>query len=187
MPGTGSLHLLPVAQQACQSTAQPLCPSAAPSRSSSACSPPSQLPGPSWIWVLWLSTASEFIDACVCVAYICTYIYFVYVLIFILHTCGYTCVCVCGDIYPGKGSGNPLQYSYLENSMDRGAWWTTTHGVTKSQKLHRYWTWIYIERILYTCKMYSTSLIVLRERSCPDYLFHKLLTVIMTGGIYNIF
>ena len=47
-------------------------------------------------------------------------------------------VCVCGDIYPGKGSGNPLQYSYLENSMDRGAWWTTTHGVTKSQKLHRY-------------------------------------------------
>ena len=29
--------------------------------------------------------------------------------------------------------GNPLQYSYLENSMDRGAWWTTVHGVTKNQ------------------------------------------------------
>ena len=31
--------------------------------------------------------------------------------------------------------GNPLQYSCLENSMDRGAWWATIHGVTKSQTL----------------------------------------------------
>ena len=34
---------------------------------------------------------------------------------------------------PGEGNGNPLQYSCLENSMDRGAWWATVHGVTKSQ------------------------------------------------------
>ena len=34
---------------------------------------------------------------------------------------------------PGVGNGNPPQYSCLENSMDRGAWWTTAHGVTKSQ------------------------------------------------------
>ena len=27
--------------------------------------------------------------------------------------------------YPGEGNGNPLQYSYLENPMDGGAWWTT--------------------------------------------------------------
>ena len=33
---------------------------------------------------------------------------------------------------PGEGSGNPLQYSFLENPMDRGAWWATIHGVTKS-------------------------------------------------------
>ena len=33
---------------------------------------------------------------------------------------------------PGAGSGNPLQYSCLENSMDRGAWWATVHGVTKN-------------------------------------------------------
>ena len=33
---------------------------------------------------------------------------------------------------PGGGNGNPLQYSCLENSMDRGAWWVTVHGVTKS-------------------------------------------------------
>ena len=34
---------------------------------------------------------------------------------------------------PGKGNGYPLQYSWLENSMDRGAWWATVRGVTKSQ------------------------------------------------------
>ena len=34
---------------------------------------------------------------------------------------------------PGGGSGNPLQYSCLENSMDKGAWWATVHGVTKSR------------------------------------------------------
>ena len=33
---------------------------------------------------------------------------------------------------PGGGNGNPLQYSCLENPMDRGAWQTTVHGVTKS-------------------------------------------------------
>ena len=35
--------------------------------------------------------------------------------------------------YPGEGHGNPLQYSCLENSMDRGAWWVTVHRVAKSQ------------------------------------------------------
>ena len=33
----------------------------------------------------------------------------------------------------GEGNGNRLQYSCLENSMDRGAWQATVHGVTKSQ------------------------------------------------------
>ena len=32
---------------------------------------------------------------------------------------------------PGEGNGNPLQYSCLENSMDRGAWWATVHQVAK--------------------------------------------------------
>ena len=34
---------------------------------------------------------------------------------------------------PGEENGNPLQYSYLENPMDKGAWGTTIHGVTKSE------------------------------------------------------
>ena len=33
----------------------------------------------------------------------------------------------------GVGNGNPFQYSCLENSMDRGAWWAIIHGVAKSQ------------------------------------------------------
>ena len=32
----------------------------------------------------------------------------------------------------GDENGNPLQYSCLENPMDRGAWWVAVHGVTKS-------------------------------------------------------
>ena len=34
---------------------------------------------------------------------------------------------------PGEGNGNPLQYSCLENPMDRGAWQATVHGVAESQ------------------------------------------------------
>ena len=37
---------------------------------------------------------------------------------------------------PGERNGNPLQYSCLENSMDRGVWLATVHGVAKS------WTWL---------------------------------------------
>ena len=49
---------------------------------------------------------------------------------------------------PGEGNGNPLQDSCLENSMDRGAWWATVHGVTESdtteqlsiaQHIHSIW------------------------------------------------
>ena len=49
--------------------------------------------------------------------------------------------CSAGDLgsipglgrYPGDRNGNPLQYSCLENSMDRGAWQATVHGVAKSR------------------------------------------------------
>ena len=34
---------------------------------------------------------------------------------------------------PGEGNGNPLQYSCLENSKDRGAWRVTVHGIVQSQ------------------------------------------------------
>ena len=45
---------------------------------------------------------------------------------------------------PGEGYGNPRQYSRMENSMDRGAWRATAHGVTKS------WTWLSIAYRVHT-------------------------------------
>ena len=36
---------------------------------------------------------------------------------------------------PGEGNGNPLQYSCLENPVDRGAWWAPVHGVTESDTM----------------------------------------------------
>ena len=53
---------------------------------------------------------------------------------------------ICGsERFPGGGIGNPLQYSCLENPMDRGAWQATVHGVAKSQtQLKRLSTHIHI-------------------------------------------
>ena len=33
---------------------------------------------------------------------------------------------------PGEGNGNPLQYSCLGNSMERGTWWSTVHSIAKT-------------------------------------------------------
>ena len=55
---------------------------------------------------------------------------------------GKECTCHAGDLdsipgsgrFPGEGNdGYPLQYSWLENPMDRGAWWATVQGILKSQ------------------------------------------------------
>ena len=53
---------------------------------------------------------------------------------------GKTSACNAGDLssipglgrFPGGGKGNPLQHSCLENSMDKGAWQATVHGVAYS-------------------------------------------------------
>ena len=42
---------------------------------------------------------------------------------------------------PQKGNGNSLKYSFLENSMDRGTWWVTVHGVARSPKQLSNWAW----------------------------------------------
>ena len=87
---------------------------------------------------------------------ICTYIYgYIYINMFYVHICiykhmyihrkfprtsvGKESVCNTGDPdsipgwerSPREGNGNPLQYSCLENPMDRGAWWATVHVVAR--------------------------------------------------------
>ena len=49
-----------------------------------------------------------------------------------LNSAGDTGLIPGSGISPAGGKGNPLQYSCLESPMDRGAWWATVHGVTKS-------------------------------------------------------
>ena len=44
----------------------------------------------------------------------------------------------------GEGNGNPLQYSCLEDPTDRGAWWATVHGVTKSWTRLSHFTFTFI-------------------------------------------
>ena len=54
---------------------------------------------------------------------------------------------------PGEGNGNPLQYSSLENPMDRGTWRATVHGVSKSRTRQRDWItttfWIKVIRFFF--------------------------------------
>ena len=78
-----------------------------------------------------------FIYVCVCV----------YIYIFCGGSDGKKSGCNAGDLdsipgsgrSPGEGSGNPLQYSCLDNPMNRGAWQATVHGVAKSQSR----TWLH--------------------------------------------
>ena len=54
---------------------------------------------------------------------------------------------------PGEGNGNPLQYSYLENFMDRGAWRATVHGIAKESDMtqHIQGTSKYAESLVVSC------------------------------------
>ena len=64
-------------------------------------------------------------------------------MVFLGGSAGKESTCHAGDpdLIPGSGrsfgeeNGNPLQYSCLENPMDRGAWWATVPGVTKEANM----------------------------------------------------
>ena len=63
--------------------------------------------------------------------------------------------------FPGEGNGNPLQYSCLENTMDRGAWCAILHRVTKSHTYmteHRYtYTEFLIKASIFSSKRAVTT------------------------------
>jgi len=70
---------------------------------------------------------------------------------------------------PGVGNGNPLQYSCLENTMDRRVWWAIVHGVAKSQtqvtnwahthKIKLLWGLLYTKYLRKTCHWKNFSLL----------------------------
>ena len=58
---------------------------------------------------------------------------------------------------PGLGKGNPVQYSCLENSMDRGAWWATVHGVRKRHDRTLILYLIYLTAPALSCGMWDLT------------------------------
>ena len=58
---------------------------------------------------------------------------------------------------PGNGNGYPCQYSCLENSMDRGTWWATAHGVAELDTTERLSSTYYKNRIFCTLATLSES------------------------------
>ena len=74
---------------------------------------------------------------------------------------------------PGEGNGNPLQYSCLENPMDRGAWWATIHGATNSwtqlSDFHSLSSWKIMGHIFpshYILWILTTGLRVIESMGC---------------------
>ena len=66
---------------------------------------------------------------------------------------------------PGEENGYPLQYSCLENFMDRGAWWAIVHGVTESHMTE----WL---SLIYLTYMFIEILFILTKIGNNSYLFH---------------
>ena len=62
-------------------------------------------------------------------------------------------------LLPGEGSGNPLKYSCLENSMDRGTWWASVHGVAKSRH----------DQVQHSCTLFQLSLSFITHLNVPVF------------------
>ena len=70
---------------------------------------------------------------------------------------------------PGGRHSNPLQYSCLENPMDRGAWQATVHGITQSWTRLKQFSTHTLERYIYTG--YTLECIYLHTLECNGILF----------------
>ena len=80
---------------------------------------------------------------------------------------------------PGEGNGNPLQYSCLENTMDRGAWQATVHEVTKSLTRLSNFTFLSFLKLFYN----GLVLFIIAELN-KNYLI-VLLTVQLSSNSVN--
>ena len=77
----------------------------------------------------------------------------------------------------GEGNGYPLQYSCLENSMDRGAWRATVHGVTKvghSLATFTFSTLVKTHILFFTCSFCETISRLHRSEVCAAFLTTQL-------------
>ena len=82
---------------------------------------------------------------------------------------------------PGEGNGNPLQYSCLENSMDRGAWWATVHGVAKDQtQLSRCWM---IEKPSHQFLFFSIFHLFIHWFGCPCLHYSTRTSLVAVPGL----
>ena len=77
---------------------------------------------------------------------------------------------------PGGGHGNPLQYSCLENPMDRGAWRATVHGVAKSLTRLKWLSTDILYAVVCTCQFQSPNLSLPSPNCPPDN--HKFISYI---------
>ena len=105
---------------------------------------------------LFIPVNIVFFKICVSASNVATlgfsFVGFFFFIFFLLFVCYLLNLCNAGDpgSLPGsgkslgEGNGNPFQHFYLENSIDRGTWWSTVHRVTKSQtwlSMYKY-TWL---------------------------------------------
>ena len=76
---------------------------------------------------------------------------------------------------PGEGNSSPLQYSCLENLMDRGAWWATVHWVTESDMTERLHSLCLLDTNIYVHYMITTHLKFLNLKLIDQIFIQKLI------------
>ena len=83
---------------------------------------------------------------------------------------------------PGEGNGNPLQYSCLENPMDRVAWWATVHGVAKSRTRQSDFTFFYSFSMFLVLQLCMLSSEDWKERTiAPGFIERKGFKLLLQG------
>ena len=88
----------------------------------------------------------------------------------------------------GEGNGNPLQYSCLENTIDRGAWWNIVHGVTESRIwLKRLSIFAHGKKNNVIQKFFSNSSIIIRDNLQPIRSNSFILASAILSWIHNLF